>query len=314
MVASATWIGDSVDDRPPTLPARGSTTAPASGDGAASTVTRQATEEHAVIDHLRVRPGEAAGLASRDTRDDLGLEDKDAGHDLRDDLVERLGELQERLWAENQRALLLVLQGMDTAGKDGTIRRVTTGINPQGVRVEGFKAPSENERERDYLWRLHQVVPRRGEIGIFNRSQYEDVVTTQVLGIIDAEHAERRMHHVVEWERLLVEEGTAVVKVWLHISHEEQKERLQARLDDPSKHWKFDPGDLDTRESWDRYHELYEEAISATSTDHAPWFVVPADRKWVRDVAVARILVDALEAMDPQVPPPSADLHDLEVE
>lgn len=266
-----------------------------------------------MIDHLRVPPGGPADLAGRDTRDDLGLEDKEAGHDLRDNLVGRIADLQERLWAEDRRALLLVLQGMDTAGKDGTIRRVTTGVNPQGIRVEGFKAPSDNELDRDYLWRLHQVVPRRGEIGIFNRSQYEDIVTTQVLGIIDAEHARRRMHHVVEWERMLAEEGTAVVKVWLHISHEEQRERLQARLDNPEKHWKFDPGDLDTRTSWDRYHELYDEVIGATSTDHAPWFVVPGDRKWVRDVAVARIMVDTLEAMDPQVPPPAEGLEDLVV-
>ncbi len=267
-----------------------------------------------MIDHLRVTPGEPARLAERDPRDSLGMQDKDAGKQLRDDLIDQLGELQERLWAEDARALLLVLQGMDTAGKDGTIRRVTTGINPQGVRVEGFKAPSANERDRDYLWRLHRVVPRRGEIGIFNRSHYEDVVTTQVLGIIEPEHARRRMHHLIEWERLLAEEGTAVVKVWLHISKEEQKERLQARLDRPHKRWKFDPGDLDTRRLWDRYHELYEEAITATSTEHAPWHVVPADRKWVRDVAVAALLVQTLEAMDPQVPEAAEGLDDLVIE
>lgn len=267
-----------------------------------------------MIDHLRVIPGEAAALADRDPRDSLGMRDKDAGKHLRDDLVDQITELQERLWAEDARALLLVLQGMDTAGKDGTIRRVTTGVNPQGVRVEGFTAPSANERDRDYLWRLHRVVPRRGEIGIFNRSHYEDVVTAQVLGIIGPEHARRRMRHVVEWERLLAEEGTAVVKVWLHISKEEQKERLQARLDRPHKRWKFDPGDLETRRRWDRYHELYEEAITATSTDHAPWHVVPADRKWVRDVAVTSLLVQTLEAMDPQVPPPAEGLDDLVIE
>lgn len=267
-----------------------------------------------MIDHLRVVPGEPARLAERATRDDLGMDDKDAGKQLRDDLVDRIGEFQERLWAEDEQALLLVLQGMDTAGKDGTIRRVTTGINPQGVRVEGFKAPSHNERERDYLWRLHQVVPRRGEIGIFNRSHYEDIVTTQVLGIIDADQAARRTHHVIEWERLLVEEGTAVVKVWLHISKDEQLERLQARLDRPHKHWKFDPGDLETRKLWDRYQQLYEETITATSTEHAPWYVVPADRKWVRDVAVAQAMVERLEAMDPQVPAAVDGLDDLVLE
>ena len=267
-----------------------------------------------MIEHLRVTPGEAAGLADRDTRDDLGLADKDAGRALRDDLVGRIGELQERLWAEDRRSVLLVLQGMDTAGKDGTIRRVTTGVNPQGVRVEGFKAPSSNELDRDYLWRLHRVTPRRGEIGIFNRSHYEDVVTTQVLGIIDADHAARRTRHVVEWERMLVEEGTHVVKVWLHISKDEQAERLQARLDRPHKRWKFERGDLATRERWDDYQRLYEETITATSTEHAPWFVVPGDRKWVRDVAVAQLLVDTLGAMDPQVPPAEDDLDDVVIE
>lgn len=267
-----------------------------------------------MIEHLRISPGEPAGLATRDTRDDLGLTDKDAGKDLQDELVEDLAELQERLWAEDRQSVLLVLQGMDTAGKDGTIRRLVTGVNPQGVRVEGFRAPSANELDRDYLWRLHRVTPRRGEIGIFNRSHYEDVVTTQVLGIIDAEHARRRMRHLIEWERLLVEEGTAVVKVWLHISREEQKERLQARLDRPHKRWKFDPGDLDTRRLWDEYHELYEETISATSTEHAPWFVVPADRKWVRDVAVASILIEALQGLDPRVPMAAPGLDDLVIE
>lgn len=267
-----------------------------------------------MIDHLRVTPGGPADLAGRSTDDDLGLEDKGAGKRLRDRLVDEVGALQERLWAEDRQALLLVLQGMDTAGKDGTIRRVTTGVNPQGVRVEGFRAPSSNELDRDYLWRLHRVVPRRGEIGIFNRSHYEDVVTTQVLGLVGAGHARRRMHHVVEWERMLVDEGTRVVKVWLHISADEQRERLQARLDRPDKHWKFDVGDLDTRRRWDDYMRLYDEAITATSSEHAPWYVVPADRKWVRDVAVARLLVDTLRAMDPQVPPPAPGLDDVVVE
>lgn len=266
------------------------------------------------LDRIRVPVGGPADLAGRDTRDDLGLDDKEAGKERRDRLVEQIVELQERLWAEDRQALLLVLQGMDTAGKDGTIRRVTTGVNPQGIRVEGFKAPSSNELDRDYLWRLHRVTPRRGEIGIFNRSQYEDVVTTQVLGIVDADHAARRMRHVVEWERMLVEEGTRVVKVWLHISKEEQRERLQARLDRPDKRWKFDPGDLDTRTRWDDYQRLYDEAIGATSTEHAPWYVVPGDRKWVRDVAVAQLLVGTLTEMDPQVPPPSPDLDEVVVE
>lgn len=264
-----------------------------------------------MIEHLRVDPGKDADLTGRAARQDLGMDDKAAGLVLRDELVARVGDLQERLWAENEQSVLLVLQGMDTAGKDGTIRRVLTGVNPQGVRVEGFKAPSANELDRDYLWRLHQVTPRRGEIGIFNRSHYEDVVTTQVLGIIDGDRARKRVRHLVEWERLLVDEGTAVVKVFLHVSRDEQAERLQARLDDHEKHWKFDVGDLATRERWDDYMHRYDEAITATSSDHAPWWIVPADRKWVRDVAVARLLVDTLERLDPQVPPPQDGLADV---
>lgn len=267
-----------------------------------------------MIEHLRVVPGEPADLAGRATRQDLGLDDKAAGKQLRDALVAQVGELQARLWAEDRRAVLLALQGMDTAGKDGTIRRVMSGVNPQGVRVEGFRAPSATELDRDYLWRLHRVVPRRGEIGIFNRSHYEDIVTTQVLGIVDADRARRRTHHVVEWERLLVEEGTRVVKVFLHVSKEEQRERLQERLDRPEKHWKFERGDLETRKLWDQYMSLYDETITATSSAHAPWWVVPADRKWVRDVAVARLLVDVLQDMDPQVPPPEEGLDDIVVE
>lgn len=266
-----------------------------------------------MIEALRVDPGTPARLLEREARQDLGFDDKAVGKAHRAELIERVGELQTRLWAEDRQSVLLVLQGMDTAGKDGTIRRVMTGVNPQGVRVEGFKAPSPNELDRDYLWRLHRVVPRRGEIGIFNRSHYEDVVTTQVLGIIDADHAQRRMRHLVEWERLLVEEGTAVVKVFLHISRDEQKERLEARLDNPEKHWKFDVGDLDTRARWDEYQTRYDEAITATSTDHAPWWIVPADRKWARDVAVARILVDVLEGLDPQLPAPQPHLDEVVV-
>jgi PPK2 family polyphosphate:nucleotide phosphotransferase len=264
-----------------------------------------------VIDHLRVAPGDQADLDTRATRTDLGMDDNDAGIKLRDRLIERIGELQIKLWAENKRSLLLVLQGMDTAGKDGTIRRVTTGVNPQGIRVESFKAPSSNELDRDYLWRLHRVTPRRGEIGIFNRSHYEDIVTVQVLNIIDAKKARSREHHVREWERQLVDEGTTIVKVWLHISKDEQKERLEARLADPVKRWKFEVGDIKTRERWDDYQRLYEQTITNTSTEHAPWWVIPCDRKWVRDVAVAQLLVDTLETMDPQLPAASADLDKI---
>lgn len=204
-----------------------------------------------LVTPVRVEPGSAADLTGRATADTLGLRDKAHGRALRDDLLDELRALQALLWAEDRRAVLLVLQGMDTAGKDGTIRRVFSGVNPQGVRVAGFKAPSDNELDRDYLWRVHQVVPRRGELGIFNRSHYEDVGVVRVLELAPEPRWRARYGHIRAFERLLVDEGTVVVKVFLHISRDEQRERLQARLDDPAKHWKFNRGDLDIRARWD---------------------------------------------------------------
>jgi PPK2 family polyphosphate:nucleotide phosphotransferase len=263
------------------------------------------------IDALRVAPGEPPRLEKRDPATTCGLPDKEHARELLDDDIDALRDLQRRLWAESARSVLLVLQGMDAAGKDGTIRRVFTGVNPQGVRVVSFKAPSSLERAHDFLWRVHQVVPQRGEIGIFNRSHYEDVVAAQVVGVIDDEVRTRRYDHIAAFERMLHDEGTTVVKVFLHISKDEQRERLEARLQDPDKRWKFNVDDLDTRKHWDEYQHLYEEAIAATSTKHAPWYVVPANRKWVRDVVVARLLVAVLRDLDPQYPAPSEDLDDL---
>ncbi len=263
---------------------------------------------------LRVEPGSPARLAERDTRDTLGLAGKSTGRERLGVLVEELKQLQRRLWAEDERALLLVLQGMDAAGKDGTIRRVFGAVNPQGVRVAGFKKPSDRELDHDFLWRVHRVVPGRGEIGIFNRSHYEDIVTVAVLGIRPREVAFGRVEHVNAFEKLLHDEGTTTVKVFLHLSREEQRERLQERIDTPEKHWKFNLGDLDVRARWDEFQAAYEEAITATSTPHAPWYVVPADRKWVRDVAICELLVDALRRMDPQPPPADPQLAGLVVE
>ncbi len=267
-----------------------------------------------LIADLRVRPGEPARLGERASWDDLGLDDKDEGRALLDDLMARMYDLQRELWAEDKRAVLLVLQGMDTAGKDGTIRRVMSGVNPQGVSVASFKKPSELELDHDYLWRVHAVCPRRGSIGIFNRSHYEDVGVVRVNGWISEEVAEQRLRQIRDFERHLAENGTVIRKVFLHISKDEQRERLQERIDTPEKHWKFNLGDLDTRAQWDDYMRAYDDAITATSTDDAPWYVVPADRKWVRDVAVARLLVDTLEGMDLQTPPPDPDLQGLVVE
>ena len=195
-----------------------------------------------------------------------------------------------------------------------TIRRVFTGVNPQGCDVSGFKAPSHDELDHDYLWRVHARCPRRGEIGIWNRSHYEDVVTVWVRGLIDDRHRQRRFGQVRNFEELLHDEGTMQLKVFLHISRDEQRKRLQKRLDDPEKRWKFDPSDLEARVQWDNYQAAYEEAITATSTEHAPWYVVPADSKWVRDVAVARLLVAALREMHPQIPPPLPALDGIAVD
>ena len=267
-----------------------------------------------MIEHLRVRPGEKAGLAERDPRDTLGLEGKDEAKERLEELTERLALLQNRLWAESRRSVLLVLQGLDASGKDGTIRAVFHGINPMGCRVVSFKAPEPSELAHDYLWRVHAVCPRRGEIGIFNRSHYEDVATVRVREIAPKSVWERRPAHINGFERLLADEGTTILKCYLHLSRDEQRERLQERVDDPEKRWKFRLGDLDDRRLWDRYLEAYDDVIGETSTDWAPWHVIPADRNWVRNVAVATLLVEALERLDPQLPAPEDGIVGLRVE
>jgi PPK2 family polyphosphate:nucleotide phosphotransferase len=266
-----------------------------------------------VLERLRVEPGRAARLAERDTADRLGFDKESATERMRERSA-RIAELQERLYAESRRALLVVLQGLDTSGKDGTIRRVFTGVNPQGVRVASFKAPSDTELAHDYLWRIHAALPPRGTIGVFNRSHYEDLVTTTVLGLIPPQQRDLRIRQVRAFERFLVEEGTTIVKVHLHLGRAEQRERLQARLDDPAKRWKFHREDLRNRARWDDYAREFELAITATSTGWAPWFVVPADHKWASGVAVAEIVATTLEAMNPQVPPPEEDLDGIVVE
>jgi PPK2 family polyphosphate:nucleotide phosphotransferase len=255
-----------------------------------------------MLDKLIVKPGDAADLAGRETDAKLGLGGKADGRKRLAALVPKLADLQARLAAEATRGVLLVLQAMDAGGKDGTIRAVFTGLNPQGVRVQGFKAPAGRETQQDYLWRVHQVCPARGEIGIFNRSHYEDVLVVRVHGLVPEERWRRRYRHIREFERLLADEGTTVVKVMLHISAAEQRQRFQERIDDPAKRWKFRAGDLEDRKRWDDFQAAYEEALTETSTDWAPWYVVPADRNWVRDVAVAEILVHHLDALDPQYP------------
>jgi PPK2 family polyphosphate:nucleotide phosphotransferase len=253
---------------------------------------------------LQVPSGKAPRLDRRDPGDRLGLTDKASAREQRNAVLDELEDLHGRLWAEAKRSVLLVLQGVDTSGKDGVIRRVLTGVNPQGCSVTSFKAPTTLELEHDYLWRVHNACPARGRLGVFNRSHYEDVVAARVLGVIDDRRCRRRYRHLRDFEQMLTDEGTTLIKVFLHISREEQRQRLQARLDDPTKRWKFKVEDLEAREQWDAYQSCYEDAISATSTDAAPWWVVPGDRKWVRDVAVATLLLETFRRLDPQFPPP----------
>lgn len=231
-----------------------------------------------------------------------GKADKKTGRRAVEAMKPELFELQTRLWAEDRQALLVVLQSMDAGGKDGAIKKVFSGVNPQGVKVTSFRRPSESELEHDFLWRVHAVCPGAGEIGIFNRSHYEDVVTVRVRKIFGEEVWRPRFKAICDFERMLQDAGTTVVKVFLHISQDEQLERFRARIDIPEKRWKFRAGDLEDRALWDDYMAAYSQAINETSTEHAPWYVIPADKKWYRDFAVATIVRDTLRSMNPQYP------------
>ncbi len=262
---------------------------------------------------LRVDPGSPARIHDRDPRETLGF-DKDEAKELLDALHEHLAVLHQRLYAESTRSVLLVLQGLDASGKDGVIRSVFPGLNPQGCRVVSFRAPTSTELAHDYLWRVHAVLPARGELGIFNRSHYEDIVAVRMRELAPDEVWRRRPDHVREWERMLTDEGTTIVKVFLNVSKEEQRKRLQERIDNPEKRWKFQLEDLDVRKQFDDYVAAYEEALTQTSTEWAPWYVVPADRNWVKAVVVAQLLVDALEQIDPKLPEPEPGIEGLVVE
>lgn len=230
-----------------------------------------------------------------------------------DALAQELDALQNLLHAEGRRKLLLVLQGMDTSGKDGTIRWVFSRTSPLGVRVAAFKVPSEEERAHDFLWRCHAVVPRTGELAVWNRSHYEDVLVPVVEGWIDKAEARRRYRQINDFERLLTESGTTVVKCMLHISPEEQRQRLQARIDTPAKQWKFSRGDLEVRRQWDAYQRAYEKALAATSTAWAPWHVIPSDNKRHRNLMIARLLVRTMQRMQLSEPAPDPGLQGLKV-
>jgi len=265
------------------------------------------------IEALRVRPGKTLdrdAIGARSTPEWPG-DDKEAGKVRVAELNERLEALQELLYAEGKQRVLVVLQAMDAGGKDGTIRHVFDGVNPSGVRAPAFKRPTDEELAHDYLWRVHKEVPGDGEIVIFNRSHYEDVLVVRVMDLVPEKRRRKRYEHIVDFERMLADEGTTIVKIYLHISKEEQKERLQDRLDIPEKNWKFETGDLAMRERWDDFMVAFEEALEKTSTAHAPWYVIPADRKWYRNIAVLEILVQTLESLDMSYPDPEDGLDEV---
>ena len=265
------------------------------------------------MNQYRITPGKEVDLKTYNP-DDTGTyrshdRDKIKAKTKTAKLIEKLDLLQERLYSNATRSLLIVLQGMDTSGKDSTVNHVMSGVNPLGCHAVSFKAPTGRELAHDFLWRIHQEVPAKGYIGIFNRSHYEDVLITRVHRQISDKQAEQRLAAIRDFERLLHDNGTAIVKFFLHISKEEQRARLEARVRDPEKRWKFTLNDLAERKFWLRYQKMYEEAIAATSTEHAPWYVVPANRKWFRNLVVAEVVVDALKAMDLKTPPASPDIN-----
>jgi PPK2 family polyphosphate:nucleotide phosphotransferase len=258
-------------------------------------------------DALRVEPSAHIRLEKRDLGDTSGWDkDRAEGQIARE--LERLAELQDRLWAEAKHAVLVVLQGIDAAGKDGTIKKVMTAFNPQGSPVTAFKVPTTEELAHDFLWRVHKAVPRKGEIGIFNRSHYEEVLVVRVHDLVPKSVWSRRYELINDFERLLVETGTTVVKFFLAIDKDEQRERFQARYDDPTKRWKFSMGDLAERKLWDAYQEAFDDMLDKTSTDIAPWYVIPANRKWFRDLAVSTILADTIDDLKPRYPPVADDV------
>ena len=263
------------------------------------------------VDRFRVAPGSKVKLKDIDP----GFKDKheshkDAAEELEQDRT-KLRELQELLYAEGRRSLLIVLQGMDTGGKDGTINHILGAMNPQGCRVEGFKQPSAEEAAHDFLWRIHSAAPAGGQVAIFNRSHYEDVLVVRVHNLVPKAVWSQRYERINDFEKGLVEHDTLILKFYLHISREEQLTRFKERLDDPAKQWKISESDYKERSFWDDYMAAYEDALSRCSTDHAPWFVIPADHKWFRNLAVARIVVEHQERLNMKYPEPKVNLEHI---
>ncbi len=291
--------------------------APGDGTSGGRTPEDRSGPEGSLGAALRLPPGEPVDLSAYDPRatprtPDGGPDRKAAGIAATAALGPRLADLQERLYAAStagdRRRLLLVLQGMDTSGKGGTVKHVIGHFNPSGCRIRAFKAPTPEERAHPFLWRVTRSLPLPGEIGIFDRSHYEDVLIARVRELVPREEVERRYEEIARFERALADDGVTVVKVFLHLSYEEQRSRLLERLDNPEKHWKFDPSDIEERMRWPAYQEAYQLAMERCSAPETPWYVVPADRKWYRNWAVSTLLLEHLEAMDPQYPPGGFDV------
>lgn len=249
----------------------------------------------------KARPGHKIRL-SKINPDDTGRITKDKALDRFVELREKVSLLQERLYAEHKRSLLIVFQALDTGGKDGAIKNLCSGLNPAGIRISAFKVPTQPELDHDYLWRVHKVTPDKGMIGIWNRSHYEDVLVTRVHKLIEKKVWKARYDQINSFEQILTENGTTIVKFMLHISKDEQKRRLQARLGTAEKQWKFNLADLKERTLWDDYEKAYEDAINCCSTDHAPWYIVPANHKWARNLGVVEVVLRTLKKMDPRFP------------
>ena len=264
------------------------------------------------MERYRVTDGNGFSLADWDPGDRAAFDGgKKEGRAELVGLTGRLDELQEKFYADGRHKLLVVLQGTDTAGKGGAIRKVFQGLDPAGVHVAAFKSPTEDELAHDFLWRIHAHVPANGQIAIFDRSHYEDVLIVRVHDLVPPARWKARYAHIRDFEQMLADEGTVIRKFFLHISKEEQADRLRARLEDRTKHWKFRRGDLDERTYWDDYQQAYEEMVRRTAAEHAPWIVVPANRKWYRDLVICQTLIDTLEGLDLRYPEPEEDLSQV---
>jgi PPK2 family polyphosphate:nucleotide phosphotransferase len=261
---------------------------------------------------LRVAPDSKLDLARYDCAAEFGWEKGEAEKELAHNL-EHLAELQERIYAEGKHAVLLVFQGIDAAGKDGTIRVIAGAFNPQGTPVASFKVPTPKEAAHDFLWRVHAATPGKGEIGIFNRSHYEQVLVVRVHELEPEERWRRHYRQIRDWEKTLTEEGVTILKFFLAIDRDEQRQRFQERVDDPKKRWKFAAGDLDERKLWDRYRAAFEEMLEETSTDYAPWYLIPANRNWLRNLAVSEIVADTIDDLKPRYPEPETGIEGLKV-